>query len=196
MHRANPKVDAYLRRAKKWRPEMQELRRILLDTELTEELKWRAPCYTHAGRNIVLFGGFKDYCMLNFIKGALLKDARRVLLKPGENTQVSRVIRFTSVPDVVALEPILRAYVREAIEVEKSGLKVKLKKITERKAPAELDAAFAASPALKTAFRALTPGRQRAYLLHFSAAKQSQTRESRIEKCRRRILQGKGLNDE
>jgi uncharacterized protein YdeI (YjbR/CyaY-like superfamily) len=196
MSKLNPKVDAYLRRAKKWREEMAELRRIVLDCPLTEELKWRAPCYTFQNSNVVLIGAFKEYCVLSFVKGALLKDAKRILVKPGENTQAVRVIRFTEVREITKIEPTLKAYLHEAIEVEKAGLKVKLKKITERKIPEELQDKFAENPALKTAFRALTPGRQRAYLLHFSAAKQSKTRTSRIEKCMPRILKGKGLADD
>jgi uncharacterized protein YdeI (YjbR/CyaY-like superfamily) len=196
MNPMNPKVDGYLRRAKKWQKELQELRRIVLDCPLTEELKWRAPCYTFQNNNIVLIGAFKEYCVLNFIKGALLKDAKGVLVKPGENTQVARVIRFTNVREIVAMEPTLKAYINEAIEAEKAGLKVKLKKITEHTVPEELQNKLDEIPALRTAFGALTPGRQRAYLLYFSAPKQSKTRESRVEKCMQRILHGKGLDDE
>jgi uncharacterized protein YdeI (YjbR/CyaY-like superfamily) len=196
MSKLNPKVDAYLRRAKKWREEMAELRRIILNCPLTEELKWRAPCYTFQNSNVVLIGAFKEYCVLSFVKGALLKDAKRILVKPGENTQAVRVIRFTEVREITKIEPTLKAYLHEAIEVEKAGLKVKLKKITERKIPEELQDKFAENPVLKSAFRALTPGRQRAYLLHFSAAKQSKTRTSRIEKCTPRILKGNGLADD
>ncbi len=195
MNKMNPKVDAFLRRAKKWQGELKELRRIVLDSQLTEELKWYQPCYTFEKSNVLIISGFKEYCVLSFIKGALLKDAKRILAKPGENTQSVRVIRFTNVREIVELEPILKAYIREAIEVEKAGLKVKFKKITEHKIPDELQNKFKEIPALKTAFRALTPGRQRAYILYFSAAKQSKTRQSRIEKCMRRILKGKGLDD-
>jgi uncharacterized protein YdeI (YjbR/CyaY-like superfamily) len=191
----NPKVDAFLRRAKKWREEMAELRRIILDCPLTEELKWRQPCYTFQKSNIVIMSGFKESCVLSFIKGALLKDAKRILVKPGENTQSARVIRFTNVQQIVEIEPILKAYIHEAIKVEKAGLKVNFKKITEHKIPEELQNKFDEIPALKTAFRALTPGRQRAYILYFSAPKQSKTRQSRVEKCRQQILKGKGLND-
>ena len=195
MNRANPKIDGYIRKSKQWQEELQKLRTILLASPLTEEVKWYHPCYTFEGRNIVIIGRFKEYCMLNFVKGALLKDAKGILVKPGENTQASRVIRFTSVQQIAKLGPALKAFINEAIEVEKAGLKVKFKKITEFKIPEELQHKFDEIPALKTAFRALTPGRQRAYLLYFSAAKQSKTRESRIEKCLPQILAGKGLND-
>jgi uncharacterized protein YdeI (YjbR/CyaY-like superfamily) len=195
MNKMNPKVDGYVRKSKQWQEELQKLRTILLDCALTEEVKWRHPCYTSEGRNIVITGRFKESCTLTFVKGALLKDARGILARPGENTQVARVIRFTNVQQIVELEPILKAYIDEAIEVEKSGAKVKLKKITEFKIPEELQKKFDRIPALKTAFRALTPGRQRAYILYFSAAKQSKTREARIEKCMQRILNGKGLDD-
>jgi len=196
MNRMNPKVDGYLRKSKKWQEELKNLRRIVLDCELTEEVKWRHPCYTLDGSNVVILGGFKEYCVLTFVKGALLKDAKGVLVKPGENTQAARMIRFTNVQQIVKLEPTLKAYIREAVEVEKAGLKVKFKKIAEFKIPEELQNKFDELPALKTAFTALTPGRQRAYIMYFSAAKQSKTRESRVEKCMRQILNGKGLDDE
>ena len=195
MNRMNPKVDGYLRKSKQWQEELRALRTIFLDSELTEEVKWRHPCYTFQERNRVIIGRFKECCMLNFVKGALLKDARGILVKPGENTQASRVIRFTNVQQIIELEPVLKAYINDAIEVEKAGLKVKFKKITEFKIPAELQNKFNEIPALKTAFTALTPGRQRAYLLYFSAAKQSKTREARVEKCMQQILKGKGLDD-
>jgi uncharacterized protein YdeI (YjbR/CyaY-like superfamily) len=195
MNKMNPKVDAYLRRAKKWQEEMAELRRIVLHSQLTEELKWRQPCYTFQKSNVLIISGFKQCCVLSFIKGALLKDTKGILVKPGPNTQATRFIRFTNVEQIVEREPILKAYIAEAIAVEKAGLKVKLKKITQRPIPEELQLKFEEIPALKTAFRALTPGRQRAYLMHFSAAKQSKTRQSRIEKCVPRILKGKGLAD-
>jgi uncharacterized protein YdeI (YjbR/CyaY-like superfamily) len=195
MNRMNPKVDGYLRKSKQWQEELRKLRMILLDCPLTEEVKWRHPCYTFQEHNIVILGRFKESCVLTFVKGALLKDVKGVLVKPGENTQAARVIRFTNVAQIVELEPILKAYVRQAIEVEKAGLKVKFKKITEFKIPKELKNKFGEMPALKTAFAALTPGRQRGYLLYFSAAKQSKTRESRIEKCTQRILKGNGLDD-
>jgi len=195
MNKKNPKIDAFLRRAKKWQEEMAELRRIVLRSQLTEELKWRQPCYTFQKSNVLIISGFKQCCVLSFIKGALLKDAKRILVKPGPHTQATRFIRFTNVEQIVEREPILKAYIDEAIAVEKAGLKVRLKKITQRPIPEELQNKFDKIPALKTAFRALTPGRQRAYLLHFSAAKQSKTRQSRIEKCVQRILKRKGLVD-
>jgi uncharacterized protein YdeI (YjbR/CyaY-like superfamily) len=196
MNTINPKVDGYLRKSKKWREESQKLREIVLDCQLTEEVKWRQPCYVFEGRNIVLIQGFKDYCALLFFKGALLKDAKGILEKPGENTQAGRRIPFTDFQQIVKMEPVLKAYIREAIEVEKTGLKVKLKKITQFKIPKELQSGFDEMPELETAFRALTPGRQRAYMLYFSGAKQSTTRESRVEKCAQRILKGKGIDDE
>ncbi|MDB5354188.1 MAG: hypothetical protein JWN24_641 [Phycisphaerales bacterium] len=196
MSRMNPKVDGYLRKSKQWQEELQKLRMIILDCQLTEEVKWRVPCYTFQGSNVLFIGRFKESCVLSFVKGALLKDARGVLVQQTENTQSVRVIRFTNVQQIVELEPVLKAYINEAIEVEKSGLKVKLKKTSEFKVPEELQNKFDKIPALKTAFGALTPGRQRAYLLYFSGAKQSKTRESRVEKCMQQILNGKGLDDE
>jgi len=195
MNEMNPKVDGFLRKSKRWQEELRKLRMIFLDCRLTEEVKWRQPCYTFQKSNIVIMGRFKDCCMLNFFKGALLKDPNHILVKPGENTQASRVIRFTSVQQIAKIEPILKACIREAIEVEKAGLKVKFKKISEFKVPDELQNKLDQIPALKTAFAALTPGRQRAYLLYFSTAKQSKTREARIEKCVQRILSGKGIDD-
>ncbi len=195
MNSTNPKVDGYFSNAKKWQEELKALRRILFDCELTEELKWRAPCYTFQNRNIVLLGGFKEFCALSFFKGALLKDANRILVKPGENTQAARLIRFTDIEEIVEMEPILKAYIDEAIEVEKAGLKVDYKEKTELVFPEELQKKLDATPALKAAFSALTPGRQRAYVLYFSAPKQSKTRESRVEKCMQKILSGKGFND-
>jgi uncharacterized protein YdeI (YjbR/CyaY-like superfamily) len=192
----NPKVDGYLRKSKEWQEELQKLRTIILDCGLTEEVKWRVPCYTFEGGNVVFIGRFKESCVLSFVKGALLKDARGILIQQTENSQSVRVIRFTSVQQIVKLEPVLKAYIHEALEVEKAGLKVKLKKITEYIVPDELQSKLDEIPALKTAFAALTPGRQRAYLLYFSAAKQSKTRASRVEKCMQKILDGKGLNDE
>ena len=195
MNNANKQVDGFLRKAKKWRDEMAELRRIVLECGLREEVKWRHPCYTFEEKNVVLIGGFKEYCVLNFVKGSLLKDGRGILRKPGEDTQVSRVIRFTGVEEILKLEPVLKDYVHAAVEVEKSGAKVELKKITERKIPEELEKKFRGMQGLKSAFEGLTPGRQRAYLIHFSSAKQSATRESRIEKCVARIMKGKGMDD-
>src|SRR5438067_5713400 len=173
MNRMNPQVDGYVRKSKQWQEELQKLRRIILDCGLTEEVKWRVPCYTLQGKNVLFIGRFKASCVLSFIKGVLLKDARRILIQQTENSQSVRVIRFTNVQQIVALEPVLKAYIHEAIAVEKAGLKVKLKKISEFNPPKELQEKFAQLPALKTAFTALTPGRQRAYLLYFSAAKQS-----------------------
>ena len=196
MNTLNPKVDGYLRKSKKWQEELQKLRMILLGCQLTEEVKWRVPCYTFQERNIVILGRFKKCCVLSFVKGALLHDASGILVKPGENTQAARVIRFTNVQQIVEMEPILKAYIYEAIEVEKAGLKVKFKKIAEMKLPEEFQNKLDEIPALKTAFDALTPGRQRAYILYFSAPKQAKTRASRVEKCMQQILNGKGLDDE
>ena len=190
----NPKVDEHLSKAKKWREESQELRRNILDCQLTEELKWGQPCYTFQNKNIVLIGKFKEYCSLLLFKGALLKDAHGILKKPGEHTQAGRLIRLTSVREIVEMEAILKAYIHEAIEVEKSGLKVKLKKHSEYKIPEELQNKLDEIPALKTAFQALTPGRQKAYIFYFSAPKLSKTRVSRVEKFVQPILDGKGLN--
>lgn len=192
----NPKVDSYLSRAKKWQEEMEQLRMIILDCGLTEELKWGVPCYTFEKRNIVLIHGFKEYCALLFVKGALLNDAKGILITQTENVQAARQVRFTNVREIVALEPILKAYIYEAIEVEKAGLKVNFKKTTEFRIPEEFQNRLDKVPKLKTAFAALTPGRQRAYILYFSQPKQSKTRESRVEKCIKQILMGKGLNDD
>jgi uncharacterized protein YdeI (YjbR/CyaY-like superfamily) len=188
----NPQVDEYLRKAKKWREEFAKLRMIVLDCGLTEELKWGKPCYTFQESNIVIIQGFKEFCALLFCKGALLKDPNRILKKFG--WQASRRIPFTNVREIGEMEPILRPYIHEAIEAEKAGLEVKLKKNPEP-IPEEFQKKLDEIPALKVAFDALTPGRQRAYILYFSAAKQSKTRESRVEKCMQQILNGKGLND-
>jgi len=193
--RMNPKVDAFLRKAKKWQQEFKKLRTVILDCQLTEELKWGTPCYTFQNRNIVLIHGFKEYCALLFFKGALLRDARRILIQQTENVQAARQIRFTNVREIAEMEPVLKAYIHEAMDVEKAGLKVNLKKTSEFKIPEEFQNKLDEIPALKTAFDALTPGRQRAYILHFSQPKQSKTRESRIEKCMQQILDGKGIND-
>ena len=195
MNRMNPKVDFYFSKAQKWQEELKKLRMILLDCGLTEELKWRSPCYTSQKSNIVIIQGFKEYCALMFFKGALLSDPNGILKKPGENAQAARQIRFTNVREIVEMETILKAYIYEAIEVEKSGLKVNFKKTTEFIIPEEFQNKLVEIPALKTAFDALTPGRQRAYILYFSAPKQSKTRESRVEKCMQQILNGKGLDD-
>jgi uncharacterized protein YdeI (YjbR/CyaY-like superfamily) len=193
MNQMNSKVDGFLRRAKKWREEFEKLRMICLDCGLTEELKWGKPCYRYQTSNIVLIHGFKDYCALLFFKGALLKDSKGILVQQTKNVQAARQIRFTNVREIVEMEPILRAYIKEA--KEKAGLEVSYKKTSEFAIPKEFQKKLDESRALKTAFGALTPGRQRGYLLYFSAAKQSKTREARIEKCVQQILNGKGLND-
>jgi uncharacterized protein YdeI (YjbR/CyaY-like superfamily) len=191
----NPKVDFYFSKAKKWQEEIRKLRMIILDCGLTEELKWGCPCYTFQKTNIVLIHVFKEYCALLFFKGALLNDANGILIQQTKNVQAARQIRFTNVREIGKMEAILKAYVYEAIEVEKAGLKVKLKKTSEFNIPEEFQNKLDKIPALKTAFNALTPGRQRAYLFYFSQPKQSKTRESRVEKCMQQILNGKGLND-
>ncbi|MBT2722773.1 YdeI family protein [Bacillus sp. ISL-46] len=193
--RMNPKVDEFLSKAKKWKEEYEKLRNIVLDCELTEEFKWMHPCYTFEKKNIVLIHGFKEYCALLFHKGALLKDAHGILIQQTENVQAARQIRFTNVQEIVEIETILKDYIYEAIEVEKAGLEVNFKKNTEFIIPEEFQNKFDEIPALKTAFEALTPGRQRAYILYFSQPKQSKTRESRVEKYMQQILNGKGLND-
>lgn len=193
--KTNPKVDEFLGKAKKWKEEYETLRNIVLDCELTEEFKWMHPCYTFENKNIVLIHGFKEYCALLFHKGALLQDAHGLLIQQTENVQGARQVRFTNVQEIVATESILKAYIHEAIEAEKAGLEVEFKKNEEFIIPEELHNKFDDIPALKTAFEALTPGRQRAYILYFSQAKQSKTRESRIEKCMQKILDGKGLKD-
>jgi uncharacterized protein YdeI (YjbR/CyaY-like superfamily) len=190
----NPQVDGFLRKAKKWQEELKELRRIILDCQLNEEMKWRHPCYTLQGKNVVLIHGFKEYCAVLFMKGALLKDAKGLLVAPGK-MQSGRQIRFTNVREITQMEPTLKAYIREAIEAEKSGLKVRHKTTAEFKVPEEFKEKLKEAPALKAAFDALTPGRQRGYLFYFSGAKQSKTRESRVEKCMPQILKGKGLDD-
>jgi uncharacterized protein YdeI (YjbR/CyaY-like superfamily) len=195
MNRMNPKVDAFIGKAKKWQEELRKLRMIVLDCQLTEELKWGQPCYTFQKSNIVIISGFKEYCALNFFKGALLDDANGILVRPGEHTQAGRQIRFTSVQEIVEMEPILKAYLYEAIEVEKAGLKVNYKETSDYVIPEELQSKLDEIPALRTAFDGLTPGRQRAYLLYFSAPKQSKTRASRVDKYMQHILNGKGLND-
>jgi uncharacterized protein YdeI (YjbR/CyaY-like superfamily) len=192
----NPKVDFYFSKAQRWQEEFEKLRMVVLSCGLTEELKWGVPCYTFEKRNIVLIHGFKEYCALLFFKGALLNDAREILVQQTKNVQAARQIRFTSVREIVKMKPILKAYIYEAIEVEKAGLKVNFKKTTEFSIPEEFQNRLADIPALKTAFGALTPGRQRAYILYFSQPKQSKTRESRVEKCLQQILNGKGLNDQ
>ncbi|MGG1592780.1 YdeI/OmpD-associated family protein [Terribacillus saccharophilus] len=191
----NHKVDEFLSKAKQWKDEFISLRNIILDCELTEDFKWKHPCYTLEGKNIVLIHGFKDYCALLFHKGALLKDTNQILIQQTENVQAARQLRFKSVKEIDEMKTTIKAYIQEAIEIEKAGLKVDLKEHTEYIIPEELHNKFEETPALKTAFEALTPGRQRAYIFYFSQAKQSKTREARIEKYMQQILDGKGLND-
>jgi uncharacterized protein YdeI (YjbR/CyaY-like superfamily) len=195
MNSTNPKVDEYIMRSEKWQEEMGKLRTILLDLPLSEELKWGVPCYTLGKRNIVLMHEFKEYCALLFVKGALLKDAKRILIQQTVNVQAGRQVRFTNIREIVKLETVLKAYIQEAIEVEKAGLKVNYKKASEFTLPEEFINKLEAVPGLQDAFDALTPGRQRAYILYFSAPKQSKTREARVEKYMQPILNGKGLND-
>jgi uncharacterized protein YdeI (YjbR/CyaY-like superfamily) len=192
----NPKVDGFFKNAKEWQEEFKKLRTVILDFELAEELKWGKPCYSVQNSNIVLIHGFKEYCALLFFKGALLKDARGILIQQTENVQAARQIRFTNVREIVEKEAILKAYIHEAIEVEKAGLEVSYKKTSEFTIPEEFQNKLNEVPALKTAFQSLTPGRQRGYILYFSAAKQPKTREARVEKWTRQILKGKGLNDQ
>ncbi|MES2427584.1 MAG: DUF1801 domain-containing protein [Bacteroidota bacterium] len=191
----NPKVDFYFNKAKKWQQELEKLRQIALDCGLTEELKWGCPCYTLNKSNIVLIHDFKEYCAFLFFKGALLNDANNILIQQTENVQAARQIRFTNLMQIIELEPTLKAYIFEAVEVEKAGLKVELKKTKDFAVVEEFQHKLDAIPALKAAFESLTPGRQRAYLMHFSAAKQAKTREARIEKYMPQILNGKGLDD-
>jgi len=190
----NPKVDAYISKAKAWREEFEKLRAIILGCGLTEELKWGKPCYTFQESNVIIMYGLKESCAIAFFKGVLLKDPNGILIKPGENSQAGRWIKFTSVRQIVGMKSVVKAYIHEAIEAEKAGLKVEYKKNPEP-VPVELKNKMNETPALKSAFHALTPGRQRGYILYFSAAKQSKTRESRIEKCMPQILKGKGLHD-
>lgn len=191
----NPLVDAYFNKVQKWHKELEQLRKIVLDCQLTEELKWKNPCYTFQQSNIVIIHGFKEYCGLLFFKGALLNDAHNILIQQTENVQGGRQIRFTSLKEIMALEPILKSYIYEAIEVEKAGLKVQFTKHTEITFTEELQTKLDEIPTFKEAFKALTPGRQRAYHLYFSAPKQSKTRTSRVESYIQQILNGKGLND-
>lgn len=191
----NPKVDFFFTKAEKWQEEYEKLRTIVLDCGLNEELKWGCPCYTFQKGNVVLIHGFKDYCALLFIKGSLLHDANGILIQQTENVQAGRQVRFTGLLEIQELEPILKAYIYEAVEVEKAGLEVSFKQHTEYTIPEELQQKFNEIPALKTAFETLTPGRQRGYMLHFSAPKQSKTREARVEKYIPHILNGKGIDD-
>jgi uncharacterized protein YdeI (YjbR/CyaY-like superfamily) len=193
--RMNPKVDFFFSKAEKWQEEFKKLRMIILDCQLTEELKWGVPCYTFQNKNIVLIHGFKEDCAILFVKGALLKDAKGILIQQTENMQAARQIRFTNVREIVKLETILKAYIKDAIEVEKAGLKVNFKKTSDFKIPKEFQNKLDENPALREAFYALTPGRQRAYIFYFSQTKLSRTREARVEKCIDLILNGVGLND-
>lgn len=193
MNGTNPAVDFYFDKAKSWNKEIEKLRKIILDCGLNEELKWGCPCYQYEGTNVVLIHTFKDYCAVLFFKGALLNDPEGILIQQSENVQAARQVRFTNVKEIK--ERVLKSYIYEAIEVEKAGLKVQLKKTKEYPVPEEFQAQLNKKPALKKAFEALTPGRQRGYLLYFSQAKQAKTRESRIEKYIPQILEGKGLED-
>jgi uncharacterized protein YdeI (YjbR/CyaY-like superfamily) len=195
MDQMNPKVDGYISRSQKWQAELTKLREIVLDRQLTEELKWGVPCYTVQNSNVVLIHEFKEYCALLFVKGALLKDEHCILITQTENVQAGRQVRFTSLRQVEEQEAVLKAYIDEAVAVEKAGLKVPYKPTTEFNLPEEFKKKLDETPGLQSAFSALTPGRQRAYLLYFSAPKQVKTREARVEKCLEQILAGKGLDD-
>lgn len=191
----NPSVDWFFAKDTKWQSEYDLLRTIVLDCGLAEELKWGCPCYTFQKSNVVLIHGFKDYCALLFMKGALLKDAHKILVQQTENVQSSRQVRFTGINQIEKLQSVVKAYIKEAIELEKAGVKVPLKSTKEFHVPVEFKTVLDDMPELKTAFEQLTPGRQRGYLLYFSAPKQSKTRETRIEKYLDKILEGKGLDD-
>lgn len=205
----NPKVDIYFTagcgrcplgntpecKVNNWTEELETLRAVVLDCGLTEELKWGVPCYTFDKNNIAIIGAFKEFCALSFFKGSLLKDNEKILVKPGENSQAARIVKFTDVQKIIEHEKILKDYIKEAIEIERSGLKVKFKDVSEFKVPEELQTKLDELPHLKTAFTALTPGRQKGYILYFSQPKQSKTRTARIEKCMPKILIGKGLHD-
>ncbi|MDK2979995.1 MAG: hypothetical protein PWQ55_342 [Chloroflexota bacterium] len=195
MSEANPKVEAFMQKKGPWQAEYQKLRQIVRDSELEEDFKWMHPCYTYAGNNVLIIHGFKEYCALLFVKGALLKDSQGILVQQTENVQAGRQVRFRNLQEIVDLEPTLKAYIQEAIEIEKSGQKVEFKDNEKYPVPDELQASFAAEPAFQQAFEALTPGRQHAYLLYFSQAKQAKTREARIEKYHQQILTGKGMDD-
>jgi len=191
----NPKIDEFMDREEQWQKEFRKLRQIVLGCNLTEELKWGQPCYTHDGKNVVIIHGFKDYCALLFIKGALMDDPKGLLIQQTENVQAGRQIRFSTIHEIEALEDTVRGYVQEAIRIEAAGLKVEKKKTSDFPVPEEFQSRLDADPALKSAFEALTPGRQRGYLFHFSQPKQSKTREARVEKCIPRIFDGLGLDD-
>ena len=194
-HQLNPAVNAFLGKATSWKDEMAKLREIVLECDLNEEMKWGQPCYTLDGSNVVLIHSFKEYTALLFFKGALMKDPNGILIQQTENVQSARQIRFTSLKEITRSAKILKAYIQEAIAVEKSGQKVEFKETKEYPVPEELQIKFDELPALRDAFYALTPGRQRGYLLHFASPKLSKTRESRVEKCMDQILEGRGLND-
>ncbi len=193
--KTNPQVDSYFRSARRWKEELEQLRAILLDSPLVEELKWGKPCYTFEKNNVAILYALKESCAVGFLKGALLQDAKKVLVSPGENSQANRWIKFTEGREIARMKPVLKAYVREAIAAEKAGLKIDFKEKKELAFPEELKSKLDESPALKKAFAALTPGRQRGYKLYFSGAKQSATRAARVEKCVPQILRGKGLHD-
>jgi uncharacterized protein YdeI (YjbR/CyaY-like superfamily) len=193
--KTNPKVDWFFNKATKWQEEYNSLRAIVLACGLTEELKWGCPCYTFEDNNVLLIHGFKDYCAVLFMKGALLKDPKRILIQQTQNVQAARQIRFTSLDEIINLKSALIPYIKEATKIEKAGLKVPMKTVKEFKMPEEFQNALKENRALKKAFESLTPGRQRGYLLYFSSAKQAKTREARIEKCYSNILDGKGLED-
>lgn len=190
-----PTVEELIKKSKNWREELTKLRSIVLSCGLTEEVKWHQPCYSFNGTNLIILGSFKEYCGMNFFKGVLLKDDKKILQKIGENTQSAKIVKFTNIQQINDLEGALKDYIKEMIELEKSGAKVTFKKIEEQKLPEELEEMFNQDKDFENAFKALTPGRQRAYLLHFSSAKQSSTRIARIEKAKPQIFAGKGLND-
>lgn len=190
-----PTVDELIAKSKKWQPELTELRRIVLESGLTEEVKWYQPCYSFEGANLIILGSFKEFCTLSFFKGVLLKDPENILEFPGENSQSAKIVKFTNLQQINDLEPVLKNYIKEMIVLQKSGAKVEFKKIEEHPAPEELEAMFSENPEFEKAFKSLTPGRQRAYMLYFSSAKQSATKISRIEKYIPKILEGKGIND-
>lgn len=191
----NPRVDDFISKAKKWNKELEKLREIVLESDLKEEVKWGVPCYTLNGKNVVLIHGFKEYFAIMFFKGALLKDEKNILIIQTENVQATRQVRFTNLEEIIKLEAVLKNYITEAIEVEKAGIKVEVKKPEELEIPIELENKFKQMQQLEEAFKALTPGRRRAYVLYFKAAKQEKTRIARIEKYIEKILKGKGLND-
>lgn len=195
MAQLNPQVDAFINKATKWQAEYKKLREIVLSTDMDEDLKWMHPCYSYEGKNLVIIHGFKEYCAILFIKGALLKDPAKILITQTENVQAGRQARFTDLDEIIELEPVLKAYILESIEAEKAGLKIDFKPTSEFVLTEEFKKKLDGDAALKAAFEALTPGRQRGYLLYFSGAKQASTREARVEKCIPQILAGKGLND-